>query len=248
MLCEKPLTLNARQAEAIVDLAREHDLFLMEAMWMACHPVIRAAARRLAAGRFGTPRQVHADLGFVVDRPADRPARSTPALGGGALLDMGIYPLTFAHLMLGEAEALTATAVAHRAGIDLDVAIAGALPGRRGRGADRLDDLDVAALTATIATDRGPHRAARAASTTRRTSCGRRPAASPERLGGRRAAARLRATATRRPRCSALPGRRAPREPAGAARADARADAADGRDPRRRSAWSTRVTTIPPDG
>ena len=71
---------------------------------------------------------MHADLGFVVDRPAgDRLV--TPELGGGALLDMGIYPLTFAHLMLGEAESLTATAVLSDTGIDLDVAIAGRYPG-----------------------------------------------------------------------------------------------------------------------
>ncbi len=52
-----------------------------------------------------------------------------PALGAGSLLDMGIYPLTFAHLLLGEAEELTATAVLSDAAIDLDIAIAGRYPG-----------------------------------------------------------------------------------------------------------------------
>ena len=70
---------------------------------MACHPVIRAVRDglrgRVASGRRA---QVHADLGFVVDRPpGDRLV--DPALGGGALLDMGIYPLTLAHLVLGPA-------------------------------------------------------------------------------------------------------------------------------------------------
>ena len=138
VLCEKALTLNLADAETMVGLAREHGVFLMEAMWMACNPVVRALREGLAAGRFGEPRQLHADLGFVVDRPADDRLLD-PALGGGALLDMGIYPLTFAHLMLGEAEALTATAVLSPAGVDLDVAIAGRYPG----GA-------VAALTSTM--------------------------------------------------------------------------------------------------
>lgn len=153
VLVEKPLTLNLREAETMVALAREHDRFLMEAMWMACHPLIRLLQTGLREGRFGTPRQLHADLGFLVDRsPDDR--LLDPALGGGALLDMGVYPLTFADLMLGPAEHLLATATLDERGVDRDVAIAGRYAG----GA-------VAALTtsmtswsprtASIATDRG---------------------------------------------------------------------------------------------
>ena len=128
VLCEKPLTLNTAEAEAMVGLARRHDRFLMEAMWMACHPVVRAVREGFAEGRFGAPRQLHADLGFVVDRPpGDRLVN--PALGGGALLDMGIYPLTLAHLVLGPAEELRATAGLSETGIDLDVAIAGRYAG-----------------------------------------------------------------------------------------------------------------------
>lgn len=128
VLVEKPLTVNARQAEQLVGAAREAGVFLMEAMWMACHPVIRAIGDGLTAGRYGTPRQVHADLGFVVERPpTDR--LLDPGLGAGALLDMGIYPLTFAHLVLGPAEQLVATAGLAPQGFDLDIAISGRYPG-----------------------------------------------------------------------------------------------------------------------
>jgi predicted dehydrogenase len=128
VLCEKPLTTTVAEAEEMVALARSHDRFLMEAMWTACHPVVRAVADGLRAGRFGTPRHLHAELGFVVDAaPDDR--LLDPALGAGALLDMGIYPLTLAHLLLGEAEELTATAVLSGSGIDLDIAVAGRYPG-----------------------------------------------------------------------------------------------------------------------
>jgi predicted dehydrogenase len=121
VLCEKPLTLTRADGEALFDAAG--DLFCMEAMWMACHPLVRDLRDRLGAGEFGTPRQVHADLGFVVGE--DATARMwDPALGAGALLDMGIYPLTFARLMLGPfAEALAVGDLAD-SGIDVDVAIA----------------------------------------------------------------------------------------------------------------------------
>lgn len=127
VLCEKPLAMNLTEAEEMVALAGQHDRFLMEAMWMACNPVVRAVTDGLATGRFGTPRQVHADLGFVVDTSAS--ARLTDLdLGAGALLDMGIYPLTFAHLMLGPAEQLLATASISASGFDTDIAIAGRHP------------------------------------------------------------------------------------------------------------------------
>ncbi|MEQ6900224.1 Gfo/Idh/MocA family oxidoreductase [Nocardioides sp. YIM 152588] len=128
VLCEKPLTLDTADAAEMVRLAGEHDRFLMEAMWMACHPVVRELRAELASGRFGAPRQLQAQLGFRVDDgPGSR--MLDPALGASALLDMGVYPLTFAHLMLGPAERLTAAATLSDRGIDLDVAIAGRYAG-----------------------------------------------------------------------------------------------------------------------
>ena len=102
VLCEKPLTLRAGDAEELFALALSRELLLMEAMWTACHPVVLAVRQALAAGELGTPRQLHADMGFVADLPPDDRLLD-PALGAGALLDMGIYPLTLAHLFLGEA-------------------------------------------------------------------------------------------------------------------------------------------------
>jgi predicted dehydrogenase len=127
VLCEKPITLRRSDAEELFALAVDRHLLLMEAMWTACHPVVLAARRELRAGTFGTPRQLHAEMGFVVNLPPEDRLLD-PALGAGALLDMGIYPLTVAHLLLGEAEALTATAVVTETGIDLDIAVAGRYP------------------------------------------------------------------------------------------------------------------------
>jgi predicted dehydrogenase len=152
VLCEKPLTLNLLEAEAMVAAARDAGVFLMEAMWMACHPVIRAVVDGIRDGRYGEPRQVHAGIGFVV--PPDASARMRdPALGAGALLDMGIYPLTFAHLVLGAADEITATAVLNDDGIDLDVALAG----RHGAAVSALTAsmTSTAATAATVATTTG---------------------------------------------------------------------------------------------
>ena len=133
VLCEKPMTLDAGSTAALFEEAAAQGLFLMEAMWSACHPAWRDLLRLLADGEHGSARQVHADLGFVV--PGARAGEDTsdrlvdPALGAGALLDMGIYPLTLAHLVLGEPERLTTTAALSRSGIDLDISIAGIYPG-----------------------------------------------------------------------------------------------------------------------
>ena len=123
VLCEKALTLTAAEATELVELARAKQLFLMEAMWMRCNPVIRRVQQLLATGELGTVRQVHADLGFRVDAPpTDR--LLDPLLGGGALLDMGIYTLTFAQLFLGEPTTVAAAASLSEQGVDVDIALA----------------------------------------------------------------------------------------------------------------------------
>src|SRR5829696_1935558 len=100
-LVEKPFTMNAAEAEELVAEARGRGLFLMEAMWARFLPHIREIRRLLAEGVLGEIATVHADhsQSFVEDR-AHR--LFAPALGGGALLDLGIYPVSFASMVLGE--------------------------------------------------------------------------------------------------------------------------------------------------
>ncbi len=128
VLCEKPMTLDGDSTAALFEEAASRGLFLMEAMWTACHPMIHKLRSLLASEGHGAARQIHADIGFVVTGdPTDR--MFDPALGAGALLDMGIYPLTFAHLLLGEPERLAAVANLSETGIDLDISIAGLYAG-----------------------------------------------------------------------------------------------------------------------
>ena len=158
VLCEKPMTLDAESTAALFDEAERRGLFLMEAMWTACHPMIRTLLRLLASGEHGTPRQVHASIGFVVPGATDGGEQTgrllDPALGGGALLDMGIYPLTFAHLVLGEPERLEAVAHLSTMGIDLDVSVAGLHP-KGATSALTATLTSQPSVTATVATELG---------------------------------------------------------------------------------------------
>jgi len=118
VLCEKAFTLNTREAEELVGLAKDHDRFLMEAMWMYCNPLVRRLKALVDDGAIGEVRTVQADFGLAGPFPPSHRLRD-PAQGGGALLDLGVYPVSFAHLLLGEPSDVTAKAVLSEEGVDL---------------------------------------------------------------------------------------------------------------------------------
>ncbi|WP_433449914.1 Gfo/Idh/MocA family protein [Streptomyces sp. CA-142005] len=118
VLCEKPFTLNLRETEELVALAREHDRFLMEAMWMYCNPLVRRLKALVDDGAIGDVRTVQADFGLAGPFPPAHRLRD-PALGGGALLDLGVYPVSFAQLLLGEPDAVAGSALLSPEGVDL---------------------------------------------------------------------------------------------------------------------------------
>lgn len=100
VLCEKPLALNAAEARRMIAAARARGLPLMEAMWTRFLPAIRRVRELVALGAIGDVRSVFADFGFrAPDDPRGR--HFAPGLGGGALLDIGIYPLTLSRLLCG---------------------------------------------------------------------------------------------------------------------------------------------------
>ncbi|GBC93044.1 1,5-anhydro-D-fructose reductase [bacterium HR15] len=122
VLCEKPLTLNAHQAETLVVLARQRGLFLMEGMWTRCFPLMREVVARVQEGAIGTIRLIQADFGFRA--PYNPEGRLlNPALGGGALLDVGVYPVALAFLFLGEPVRVLSTAHIGQTGVDEQCAL-----------------------------------------------------------------------------------------------------------------------------
>ena len=117
VLCEKALTLETSSTESLVAEARRRGLFFAEAMWMRTNPNIRRVVEMVRDGVCGTIGQVRAELGFVA--PADVERLWDPALGASALLDIGIYPLTFAHIVLGEPDDVVAAGTLSDRGIDV---------------------------------------------------------------------------------------------------------------------------------
>jgi predicted dehydrogenase len=100
VLVEKPFTMNAVEAREIVQVARQNGLFAMEAMWTRFLPHIRVVRDWLDQGVLGEIVTVTADHGqWFVEDPQFR--LFAPELGGGALLDLGIYPVSFASMVLG---------------------------------------------------------------------------------------------------------------------------------------------------
>jgi len=100
VLCEKPFTINAKEAEEVVGVARKKKLFVMEAMWTRFVPVMGKVREWLSEGRIGEVRMFSAQVGFRGGwNPEARDLNL--ALGGGALLDMGCYTLSFASMVMG---------------------------------------------------------------------------------------------------------------------------------------------------
>ncbi|GIG65251.1 Gfo/Idh/MocA family protein [Phytomonospora endophytica] len=117
VLCEKPLTLNRAQAQHLVDLAGERGLFFMEAMWMRTIPAIRKMNELIADGAIGPVRVVHAD--FCLTGPFEPEHRlRDPELAGGGLLDLGVYPVSFAHMILGAPESVQVSGWKTPEGVD----------------------------------------------------------------------------------------------------------------------------------
>ena len=119
VLCEKPFTVNRREAERAVALARRHGVFLMEAMWMRTVPAMVELKRLIAAGAIGEVVSVSADFGFAANGLPDDHRALNPALAGGGLLDVGIYPLNFAAWVLGPIAKVQASAELGPTGVDV---------------------------------------------------------------------------------------------------------------------------------
>jgi predicted dehydrogenase len=117
VLCEKPFTLNAKETSALIKLSRSKNIFLLEAMWTRFLPAMAKVRQLISEDVIGEVRLVEANFGFRMDFDPDSRLFSAE-LGGGALLDIGVYPISLASMLLGSPVAVTGLAQLGETGVD----------------------------------------------------------------------------------------------------------------------------------
>lgn len=122
VLCEKPFTINALQGRELVALARQEKLFLMDAMWNRFQPWYAVVKDALEEDRIGELFHLKADLSFRFDVGPEHRIFN-PDLAGGALLDLGVYPVALASAFLGKPQETEAFAHLHDSGVDDQVSM-----------------------------------------------------------------------------------------------------------------------------
>jgi len=122
VLCEKPFSVNAAEAERVVELAREKRLFIMEGMWTRFFPLMEEVRQLVSEGTIGELRMLNVDFGFRADLdPASR--LFDQKLGGGALLDVGVYCVSFASMILGRPSGFVSLPHLGETGVDEQASI-----------------------------------------------------------------------------------------------------------------------------
>jgi predicted dehydrogenase len=122
VLVEKPLALTVADAERILETARARGLFAMEAMWTRCQPLVLDLADRVRKGQIGRVRSFHAAFTVPIEYDATHRIFDLQN-GGGALLDLGVYPVTLAHLLLGHPTDVQVLGAAAPTGADVRAAL-----------------------------------------------------------------------------------------------------------------------------
>jgi predicted dehydrogenase len=118
VLCEKPLAVNRHEVTQLIEASKANNVFLMEAFWSRFNPTIEAVLGHVQKKDIGDVNFISADFSFY--RDADPESRLfNMNLAGGALLDIGVYPLFLSYLILGYPEEIVAQAIKHKSGVDL---------------------------------------------------------------------------------------------------------------------------------
>ena len=123
VLCEKPLGLNTAEIKQMIEKAKNQNCFLMEALWSRFNPAINRAKKWIKEGKIGIPRFIYAEFSFY-RLDADISHRlMDPEKGGGALLDIGIYPLFLAYYILGMPKKIKAQRMLGPTGVDIQTSM-----------------------------------------------------------------------------------------------------------------------------
>lgn len=122
VLCEKPIALQYQDAEKMIAASKKHHKFFMEAFWTRFNPSFRAAFAKIKQGEIGEIRYINADFAFNANEK-EKKRLFDLKLGGGALMDIGVYPLFLAYTILGIPESIFAKSNFHHSGVDTQTAM-----------------------------------------------------------------------------------------------------------------------------
>jgi predicted dehydrogenase len=117
VLCEKPMTINAEQSQHLIEMSRKNNTFLMEGMWIRFLPGIQMVQRIIEQGIIGKVTSLRASISFKAPYDADN-RFFDPELGGGSLLDLGVYPVFLSLLILGKPGSIKAIGKLSEEGVD----------------------------------------------------------------------------------------------------------------------------------
>lgn len=124
VLCEKPIALNCTDALQMIEASKANNQFFMEAFWTRFNPSFREAFSKIKNGEIGEIKYINADFAFTADQLGGDGNRKTDiALGGGALLDIGVYPLFLCYMLLGIPVEILAKSIFHKTGADLQTSM-----------------------------------------------------------------------------------------------------------------------------
>lgn len=122
VLCEKPFAMNVGETDEMITAARKNKAFLLEAMWTRFVPAMGKIRELIGQGAIGEVRMLHADFGYRARFDATSRAFA-PELGGGAILDVGVYPISLASMLFGEPERIVSAGHLGETGVDEQNAI-----------------------------------------------------------------------------------------------------------------------------
>lgn len=117
VLCEKPFAMNTQEVKEMIQTAKENNVFLMEAMWTQFLPHFEYMLKEINSGKMGKIKSIKADFGFAADFDVTK-RLFNKSLGGGSLLDIGIYPVFLAYSLLGKPDKIEAEAQFAETGVD----------------------------------------------------------------------------------------------------------------------------------
>ena len=123
VLCEKPLGINLAEVEKMLTVAKENKVFLMEALWSRFNPSIQKIKQLVDDGELGTIGYLHADFAFYALDKSEDGRLLNPDLAGGSILDIGIYPIFLAYLILGKPEGILSISNTYKTGVEIQTSM-----------------------------------------------------------------------------------------------------------------------------